>query len=49
MAALKAMGVKFETYDMPDMNANNISTGGGAKAAWFKDTKGNIMALIQNV
>ena len=45
---LKAMGVKFETYDMPDMDANNISTAGGAKAAWFKDTEGNIMALIQN-
>ena len=33
-------------YDMPDMDANNISTAGGAKAAWFKDTEGNIMALV---
>lgn len=49
VAALKALGVKFETYDMPDMDANNISTGGGAKAAWFKDTEGNIMALIQSL
>jgi hypothetical protein len=26
---------------------NGISIGGGAKAAWFKDSEGNIMALIQ--
>ena len=26
---------------------NGIATGGGTKAAWFKDTEGNIMALIQ--
>ena len=46
---LKALGVVFEKYDMPDMDANNISTTGGAKAAWFKDTEGNIMAMIQDV
>jgi len=22
--------------------------GGGAKAAWFKDSEGNVMAIIQN-
>lgn len=49
VADLKARGVKFEKYDMPTMNENRISTAGGAKAAWFKDTEGNIMALIQNV
>jgi predicted enzyme related to lactoylglutathione lyase len=49
VAELKARGVKFEKYDMPEMDANNISTAGGAKAAWFKDTEGNIMALIQDV
>ncbi len=49
VAALKALGVQFETYDMPDMDANNILSAGGAKAAWFKDTEGNIMALVQNV
>ena len=45
--ALKALGVQFETYDIPGMGANNILTGGGAKAAWFKDTEGNIMAIVQ--
>ena len=46
---LKKRGVKFEEYDMPDMKPrNSIYTGGGAKAAWFKDSEGNILAVIQN-
>jgi predicted enzyme related to lactoylglutathione lyase len=49
VAALKARGVNFEKYEMPEMDENGISTAGGAKAAWFKDTEGNIMALIQSV
>ena len=50
VAELKKRGVKFEEYDMPDMKAtNSIYTGGGARAAWFKDSEGNILALIQNV
>jgi len=24
-------------------------TGGGAKAAWFKDSEGNILAIIQSL
>jgi len=47
---LKARGVKFEEYDMPGMKTeNSIATAGGAKAAWFKDTEGNILAVIQRV
>ena len=47
---LKARGVKFEEYDMPDMKpSNSIYTGGGAKAAWFKDSEGNTLAVIQNI
>jgi predicted enzyme related to lactoylglutathione lyase len=50
VAELKKRGVTFEEYDMPDMKAtNSIYTGGGARAAWFKDSEGNILALIQNV
>jgi len=49
VAELTARGVKFEQYDMPDVDEKGISTGGGAKAAWFKDTEGNIMAVIQNI
>ena len=49
VAELRARGVKFEKYDMPEMDEQGISTAGGAKAAWFRDTEGNIMALIQNI
>jgi hypothetical protein len=28
---------------------NGIATGGGAKAAWFKDSEGNILAVVQSV
>ncbi|HMJ15123.1 MAG TPA: VOC family protein [Polyangiaceae bacterium] len=46
VAELKAKGVVFEEYDMPGMK-DGIQTSKGAKAAWFKDTEGNIMAIIQ--
>ena len=50
VAELKARGVKFEEYDVPGLKTvGGIATAGGAKAAWFKDTEGNILALIQNV
>ena len=49
VAELIARGVTFEMYDMPDIDAKGISTAGGAKAAWFKDTEANIMALIQTL
>ncbi|HEX2828300.1 MAG TPA: VOC family protein [Burkholderiales bacterium] len=48
-AELEARGVSFERYDLPGMGDNGILTGGGAKAAWFKDSEGNIMAIIQSV
>jgi catechol 2,3-dioxygenase-like lactoylglutathione lyase family enzyme len=50
VAELKARGVKFEEYDMPGMKTvKGIATAGGAKAAWFKDTEGNILALVQSL
>jgi len=50
VAELRARGVVFEEYDMPGMKTiDGIATAGGAKAAWFKDTEGNIMAVIQAV
>jgi hypothetical protein len=37
-------------YDMPGLKTvNGIATGGGTKAAWFKDSEGNILAIIQMV
>ena len=39
----------FEEYDAPGMKTKNgIATGGGAKTAWFKDTEGNILAVVQS-
>ena len=50
IVALKAKGVVFEDYDMPgEKSAAGAITAGGAKAVWFKDSEGNIMALIEEV
>jgi predicted enzyme related to lactoylglutathione lyase len=47
---LKARGVVFENYDLPgEKSPSGAITAGGAKAAWFKDSEGNIMALIEDV
>ena len=47
---LKAKGVNFEEYDMPGLKTvNGVATAGGSKAAWFKDSEGNIMAIIQTI
>src|SRR5215831_3351683 len=49
VAELKARGVKFEHYDMPGRTSpSGVVTDGGAKAAWFKDTEGNILAIIES-
>lgn len=50
VAELRSRGVAFEDYDMPGRAADApVYTAGGAKAAWFKDSEGNIMALIQTL
>ena len=49
MAELKGRGVVFEKYDMPGTDASGITTAGGARAAWFKDSEGNILAIIQTL
>jgi predicted enzyme related to lactoylglutathione lyase len=49
VAELKKRGVEFEDYDLPgERSPSGVVTAGGAKAAWFKDTEGNIMAVIQD-
>ena len=48
VAELKARGVVFENYDIPgEKSASGVVTAGGAKAAWFKDSEGNILAIIE--
>ena len=50
IAELEARGVIFENYNAPgEKSAGGATTAGGAKAAWFKDSEGNIMALIQSL
>ena len=45
---LRARGVKFEEYDMPGLKTKNgIAGEPGDRAAWFKDTEGNILAIIE--
>jgi predicted enzyme related to lactoylglutathione lyase len=48
VAELKSKGVTFEEYGMPNTK-DSISTNGGARAAWFKDSEGNILAIIQSM
>ena len=49
MPELSARGVIVEKYGQPGTDANGITTAGGAKAAWFKDWEGNIMAITQTI
>ena len=45
--SLKAKGVAFEHYDMPDMKREgDIHIGGDMKVAWFKDPDGNILNIV---
>ena len=48
---LKKRGVVFERYDeIPgERSAEGAVIAGGAKAAWFKDSEGNILAIIQTL
>jgi catechol 2,3-dioxygenase-like lactoylglutathione lyase family enzyme len=43
---LKAKGVTFERYELPDtVRDGDIHVSGGIRNAWFKDPDGNIHAL----
>lgn len=45
--ALKAKGISFEHYDMPDITREgDVHIGGYMKVAWFKDPDGNILNII---
>jgi catechol 2,3-dioxygenase-like lactoylglutathione lyase family enzyme len=45
---LKARGVVFEEYDTPTMRTvDSIADVGPLKAAWFKDTEGNVVAIME--
>ena len=47
---LEGKGVKFEDYNLPDFktDANHIFRQNGDKAAWFKDSEGNVLCLHEH-
>jgi predicted enzyme related to lactoylglutathione lyase len=48
---LKAKGVTFEVYDMPGVEWKDeiASMEGMGRAAWFKDSEGNILCLDEGL
>lgn len=45
---LKSRGVKLEEYDYPDFKTKDgLVDMPDSKGGWFKDTEGNLIALIQ--
>lgn len=46
MEDLRSRGVVFEEYDFPGLKTEKgVATIPNGRAAWFKDTEGNILAL----
>jgi predicted enzyme related to lactoylglutathione lyase len=46
----KGRGVKFEDYDMPGLKTvGGIGEANGVKAAWCKDSEGNLLAVGEPV
>ena len=49
VADLRAKGVTFEDYDLPEISlktVDGIAEFGGTKAAWFRDSEGNIVNIV---
>jgi catechol 2,3-dioxygenase-like lactoylglutathione lyase family enzyme len=50
VSELRARGVQFEEYDTPGLKTTDgIADLGYAKAAWFKDSEGNMLGIAQQV
>jgi catechol 2,3-dioxygenase-like lactoylglutathione lyase family enzyme len=48
VAHLRSQGVKFEEYDLPNFKTvDNIVTSQSGKSAWFKDSEGNMLGIVQ--
>ena len=44
---LKAKGITFEHYDLPDTRREgDVHVSGDIKVAWFKDPDGNILSVV---
>lgn len=50
MKELRGKGVVFEEYDLPDLKTvDGVAQWGDVKNAWFKDSEGNIIGLVQGM
>ena len=48
VAQLRSRGVVFEEYDFPGLKTEGgIATTGDIRAAWFKDSEGNTIGVVQ--
>ena len=48
VAELRGRGVVFEEYDSPGLHTvNAIAATPAGKAAWFKDSEGNVLTITQ--
>ncbi len=48
VAELRASGVAFEEYEFPGLKTvGSIAQTGDVRAAWFKDSEGNLIGLVQ--
>jgi hypothetical protein len=45
---LQAAGVAFEEYDFPGLKTERgVAQTGDVRAAWFKDSEGNLIGIVQ--
>lgn len=50
MKALRAKGVTFIDYDLPDLKTENgIATFGPVKNSWCEDSEGNILGFVEGM
>ncbi|WP_371503310.1 VOC family protein [Kitasatospora sp. NBC_00374] len=50
MADLRSRGVVFEEYDLPGLKTvDGVAEADGMRAAWFKDSEGNVLCVNQLV
>jgi predicted enzyme related to lactoylglutathione lyase len=50
VSELNRRGVRFETYDSPEIKTDEkgIMRGNGPTIAWFKDPAGNILSVLES-
>ena len=50
MKAMRANGVKFIDYDLPDLKTKDgVATFGTAKNSWCNDSEGNVLGFVEGM